>query len=332
MSPSDGRALATLFWGLILSLWVVFTVCFSKPAFYLYPMILSPTALLFLWNALRHRHPGRVHRMTTVQLTGLYASGFLLIIIPFLLNTATRWFASRVLLAGRDVAKEHEQGTWRIFVFFMIALAVSPGVWEELYKWWITSLGVKRLDRPRSRLQVTLCAVTSGLSFATAENLLYYWSVMSSEGLSTVVIASRTLRCIPGHVAFAVMSGKAMSLMIDRRQRRLVVTLPGIWKQMVLHACCNYFAFIGTMEHLEVPVTPGMQLASRSITAFIAMVMVFYVAYTLWTVDDEPFEDDTIGQVFPKQDVVLEPPPHYEASDNVITDETTISVVGEFDR
>ncbi|CEO95413.1 unnamed protein product (mitochondrion) [Plasmodiophora brassicae] len=295
-------------------------------------MILTPTALLFLWNALRHRHPGRVHRMTTVQLTGLYASGALLIIIPFLLNTVTGWFASRVLLAGHDVAKAHKQATWpRIFVFTLIAGAVSPGVWEELYKWWITSLGAKRLDRPRSRLQVTLCAVTSGLSFATAENLLYYWSVMSSEDLSTVVIAIRTLRCIPIHVALAVMSGKAMSLMIERQQCRLVVTLPGIWRQMILHASYNFFDFLGSMEHVEAQITPGMQLAFRSITSFIAMVMVFYVAYTLWTEDDEPFEDDTVGQVVPKQDVVLEPLPHYVASDNVITDEVTVSIVGEVD-
>lgn len=305
MATSAGRALTALFWGLILLLWVVFTVRFHKSSFYLFPMLLSPTALLFLWNALRQQRRDRVHPMTTTDLTLVYALGFICTFIPYVLNTTTSRVAMKMVMSGRDAKDELQQGTWRIYVFYLIAIAISPGVWEELYKWWLTSVAAKRLGRPRSRLQVTLCAVTSGLSFATAENLLYYWRVMSCEGTSLSTIMIRTLLCIPFHVACAVMSGQAISRMIDRQRHRFMVTLPGVWKQMVLHACSNYLLFLAGMPHLGFESPPGMQLVFRSLSFFIDVMVTFYVAYVFWTVDDEPFKDDTVE---PKHHIVIEPP------------------------
>jgi RsiW-degrading membrane proteinase PrsW (M82 family) len=143
--------------------------------------------------------------------------------------------ANNLVPALLDIPEEPET------VLGMAALALIVGFNEELLKAWVTIRAVRRLpefDEPADGL---IYAMTVALGFAAIENLEY----MALHGVGVILL--RSVLSVPGHMAYAALSGYGIARVrfVEGREPSLSGIFPWLGAAMLAHGAYDFFLFLG---------------------------------------------------------------------------------------
>ncbi|CEO97705.1 unnamed protein product (mitochondrion) [Plasmodiophora brassicae] len=245
-SPGEQFCIATL-WALLVVALLAIAVASRQvvPVAALCLIAFVPTALLFAWAG-RCPSPD-IRRVSSPILQMLYWRGFIFVFVPAI----PELIVSIVLVPGLqpDLQKSGAIASYLIGQFLI--MAVAPGVFEELYKWWLTSFAIRSWrrrepDAAPTRSQIMLFGMFGALGFLTVEDLLYTLTAYASGDLaSAAVTIGIRVALFPIHVSLGIASAKAIARQVADDRSPFKVRWAGIWRQMAVHGLYNFSLTIG---------------------------------------------------------------------------------------
>ncbi|SPQ95217.1 PrsW family intramembrane metalloprotease [Plasmodiophora brassicae] len=261
-----------------------------------------PAAVIFTWARRARDRPNgadvRIPDPLTLKVS--FWRGFLFVIIPLVPELLLMYLLVPAVFGDLEHAPLGAYLAGQV-----VNAGITPGVVEELYKWWLTSLAITmhngRSPQPPPLLasDIIVLAVFSALGFLTFEDLEYAVGSATTGGL---VVAGLTivLRILsfPLHLSFAAMSGKAIADRVQAGRHAWIVTPRGIWRQVGLHALYDYVLTVSIAPQ----VTDAWPYAPVLLVVPIAIVV--WCAVYLW----QTLHAITRVAIPPPDDVVVQVP------------------------
>lgn len=109
---------------------------------------------------------------------------------------------------------------------------------EEFFKLLAVWIGIYRRRDFREPTDGLIYSITSGLGFASVENVVY----MAFFGPHVLLL--RAVFATPAHVMFSAMWGYSMGVARFRRERELLTILKGLLVAIVLHGAYNFLVAV----------------------------------------------------------------------------------------
>lgn len=261
-----------------------------------------PTAIIAFWA--RNTSSADVRQMDSLTLQIAYWRGFLLVIGAFVVELVISLIVS---LAFSDVS-----GLTSKLIFTFLTMFITPGVVEELYKWWLTSFAIKyhrSLQPPQPLLthhQIVTFGVLSALGFATCEDMIYAAASLFSGGfgLALFTIVVRVV-LFPLHLSLGARSAKEIAKLQMHGGSPFAVRFSRIWPQMVIHGTFDFCLTLASFGQSDV--LPSQVEYLLVIPLLISIAAAVYLWRTLAGMRAP-------SQTVPNPELLMQPPRYANAS------------------